>query len=37
MHEEIGPIAAAIVIPTLWAIAAYRCWILPALRKGAQR
>lgn len=35
MLEEIGPIVAAITIPTLWAAVTYRCWILPALKKGA--
>ena len=33
MLEEIGPIAAAVMIPILWALAAYRCWILPEFRK----
>lgn len=31
--DTIDPGLAAILIPTLWALAAYRCWIRPALQK----
>lgn len=37
MHEQISPELALILIPALWAIVAYRYWIAPALKKGADK
>lgn len=28
IYEEISPAAAAVIIPALWALAAYKCWRL---------
>lgn len=33
MLEELSPLAAAVVIPALWGLVAYRCWILPTLQR----